>query len=140
MKVNTAFPPSLILVSKITRPHSFREPQPPPSKAWSLVPCKSTEIAKETFSIISTTVMNSSTLVYHKGLSHLSLKYTLKGCVFDNISTKHLRHVNVQHFRCLLPQPPKTALWWFQKEHIYLWVWECLCGLFLIYLHSSPQG
>lgn len=54
--------------------------------------------------------MNSSTLVYHKGLSHLSLKYTLKGCVFDNISTKHLPHVNVQHFRCSLPPPHKDCI------------------------------
>lgn len=76
MKVNTAFSSKLILGSKIPLPHTFHWPQLSPFQVWSLVPCKSNEIAKETFLIVSTTVMNSSTLVYHKGLSHLSLKYT----------------------------------------------------------------
>lgn len=44
--------------------------------------------------------MNSSTLIYHKGFSHLSLKYAQKCCVFDNIKTENLSHFSLKY--CVL--------------------------------------
>lgn len=41
--------------------------------------------------------MNSSTLIYHRGLPHLSLKYAQKCCVFDNKRVENLSHFSFKH-------------------------------------------
>lgn len=41
--------------------------------------------------------MNSSTLIYHKGFPHLSLKYAQKCRVFDNMNVENLTHFSFKH-------------------------------------------
>lgn len=88
--------------------------------------------------------MNSSTLIYHGGLPHLSLKYAQKCCVFDNKKVENLSHFSFKHsilvsfllrlYNCILTE--RTD--WCVCERACACVH--VCGLFLIYLHSNPLG